>query len=235
MAKSLSKTHTQLKLDQLLYDVHQFLVAHPPPVWTTYASDTPFRTVKTILHRVVELRGMETLDHLTLIPDSMDSYTYHYLAKSLKISPAVRVIKSGHKLPDKSVSVSVIQPHVEVQNPESEGAQQVETLHQELTVGSRNGDVAVGNGETDSAPAVSAVEESSTLTVVNHERMDRLPAVGSPLQQRRRDNLTPRANQKLGEIFTKIGSKENTVEVIRVCSQIDQEGVRLEIDWTGIA
>jgi cytoskeleton-associated protein 5 len=297
MAKNLVKTHTRLNIDQVLFHTHQFLTAHPPPVWTTYASDTPLRTAKTILHRLAELQGTEILEHLTLIPDGTDSYTYHYLAKSLKISPGVRVIQSVGKKPRRSQELDeresktgrACEPRDSQETVERD-QQKEESLSDKDT--SSSDSVALGNGDVEASktepevsvveasktepevsvveasktepevsvveasktepevsvveasktePEVSVVEASKTepevsvgeseasktdfqesvvegskatglLVVVDSESRDRPLTAGSPLQQRRRDNLTPRINQRLGEIFAKIGSKENTLE-----------------------
>ena len=224
MAKNLAKTHTRLHIDQVLYDIHQFLTSHPPPVWTSYASDTPLRTAKTILHRLAELRGTEALEHLALIPDSTNSYTYHYLAKSLKISPGVRVIRAVGKTSRRPQEVDARDPEKPRGSPQpgepekQKDSRETVEIERPKEEGSSNS-VAVGNGDVEEDKAeteVSVVErpKSTELPVVEKESGNRPPAAGSPLQQRRRDNLTPRINQRLGEIFTKIGSKENTLEVI---------------------
>lgn len=72
-----------MNLDLILAELHDFLKAHPSSYWKQQSSDTPIRTVKTIIHSMVKLRGDEILDHLTRIPDPDNSELVPYLKKLL--------------------------------------------------------------------------------------------------------------------------------------------------------
>lgn len=57
MVRMLPKMISDLNVDKILADLHQFLKAFPSQTWKTRSSDTPLRTVKTILHSLVKLKG----------------------------------------------------------------------------------------------------------------------------------------------------------------------------------
>ena len=46
-----------LNLDRILLDLHVFMKAFPSSLWKTRPSDTPLRTVKTLLHTLTKLKG----------------------------------------------------------------------------------------------------------------------------------------------------------------------------------
>ncbi len=77
--------HTPNPLDAsvTLKDIDDFLKAYPSLFWKSQESDTPLRTVKTILHTMVKVRGESILDHLTLIEDLQSSEMLAYLHKLL--------------------------------------------------------------------------------------------------------------------------------------------------------
>merc|ERR1719220_2270048 len=70
-----------LDIDVVLSDLHDFLKTYPPSYWKTQDSDTPLRTVKTVLHAMVKVRGDAILDHLTRINDPHTSELVAYLRK----------------------------------------------------------------------------------------------------------------------------------------------------------
>jgi cytoskeleton-associated protein 5 len=52
-------------LDDVLAEVHDFLKAYPSSYWKGRDSDTPIRTIKTVLHTCIKNLGDEVLHHLT--------------------------------------------------------------------------------------------------------------------------------------------------------------------------
>lgn len=46
-----------LNVDLILSDLHDFLKTYPPSYWKKQESNTPLRTVKTVLHAMVKARG----------------------------------------------------------------------------------------------------------------------------------------------------------------------------------
>lgn len=80
-----------LHYDDILYEVHVFLKDYPTVWWKTKSSDTPLRTIKTILHSVTKTKGAAIMLHLGKIPDTNESEVENYilrLLKSLKLEEA---------------------------------------------------------------------------------------------------------------------------------------------------
>ena len=48
-----------MKVDQILLDIHTFLLTHPDQMWKNRADDTPLRTIKTILYTLGKLKKQE--------------------------------------------------------------------------------------------------------------------------------------------------------------------------------
>jgi len=109
-------TKQRLKVNQLLLDIHNFLVASPPAIWKKRLADKvpltdmPFRTVKTILHELINALGFKVFEHLDLISDPEKSYVHQYLTymindrerKAEKESPANVSENSGSPKSDNS-------------------------------------------------------------------------------------------------------------------------------------
>ena len=101
---------TTVNLDQLLLEIHQFMVGYLGVVSSPSPEDTPFRTIKTILFHVTNILGAKVrtcvcvfvheydlpsppspllppstqiLDHLSLIKDSNRSKVTIYIRKTL--------------------------------------------------------------------------------------------------------------------------------------------------------
>ncbi|XP_068623237.1 protein mini spindles [Battus philenor] len=72
--------------DAVLYKIHLFYKAYPNSYWkkNTDISDTPYRTVKTLVHTLVKMKGALITNHLTQIPDVNESDLHPYLHKVLK-------------------------------------------------------------------------------------------------------------------------------------------------------
>ena len=56
-----------------------FFQAYPTSYWKKQDSDTPLRTIKTLLHSFVKCKGDEILDHLTRVDDPENSELVVYL------------------------------------------------------------------------------------------------------------------------------------------------------------
>ena len=57
---------------------------YPSAIWKDRPSDTPIRTIKTIIHTLVRLQGEAILSHLGTIDNLKDSELEAYLQKLLK-------------------------------------------------------------------------------------------------------------------------------------------------------
>ncbi|XP_064635641.1 cytoskeleton-associated protein 5-like isoform X2 [Lineus longissimus] len=73
-----------LNVDLIILDLHLFLKAFPKTFWKERSSDTPFRTIKTVLHSLAKLKGDRVLKHMTLIDKPSESEMESYLLKVLK-------------------------------------------------------------------------------------------------------------------------------------------------------
>lgn len=71
--------------DSVLHKIDLFYKAYPNSYWrNSDISDTPNKTVKTLVHSLVKLRGGAITNHLTKIPNVQDSDLYLYLLKVLQ-------------------------------------------------------------------------------------------------------------------------------------------------------
>jgi hypothetical protein len=80
----------RINVPELLAEVHSFLTSLPPIEWKMRSNeglafqDLPLRTVKTILHEIVQHCGIKVLNELALIPDPEDSFVLSYLKAMLQ-------------------------------------------------------------------------------------------------------------------------------------------------------
>lgn len=59
VVRSLPKNISDVKVDQILLDIHTFLLTHPDQMWKNRADDTPLRTIKTVLYTLGKLKKQE--------------------------------------------------------------------------------------------------------------------------------------------------------------------------------
>ncbi|XP_058466116.1 protein mini spindles isoform X3 [Malaya genurostris] len=65
-----------LEYDAVLLEVHEFMLALPSVWWQQRPSDTPLRTIKTIIHNMTKIKGNSILQHLNKIPSHSELNTY---------------------------------------------------------------------------------------------------------------------------------------------------------------
>ncbi|CAK9821655.1 Protein mini spindles [Anthophora retusa] len=70
-----------LDYDTILLEVHRFLKDYPSVWWKKRKSDTPLRTIKTILHSMTRVKGSTILSHLTRINNTNESELHSYLIR----------------------------------------------------------------------------------------------------------------------------------------------------------
>lgn len=99
-----------LIVEDLLLNIHEFLVTAPPNYWkarsitsTQKQSDLPLRTVKTILHELVNKMGDTTMEYSIAIPEG---HTMQYITQML--NNYHRKTSSGVSTPSKSKRDAVI-------------------------------------------------------------------------------------------------------------------------------
>lgn len=80
--KIMPERANDLEYGDILLEVHEFMVLLPTTWWQQRPSDTPLRTVKTIIHNMAKIKGTQILQHLNNIP--IHSEIHSYLLKILK-------------------------------------------------------------------------------------------------------------------------------------------------------
>ncbi|XP_018400371.1 PREDICTED: cytoskeleton-associated protein 5 [Cyphomyrmex costatus] len=81
IVKTMSNWAADLDYDTVLLEVHRFLKDYPTTWWKKRKSDTPLRTVKTVLHSMTRVKGSSILNHLTLINNTNESELHAYLIR----------------------------------------------------------------------------------------------------------------------------------------------------------
>ncbi|KRT82537.1 HEAT domain-containing protein [Oryctes borbonicus] len=84
----------EIDYDSVLLEIHIFFKDFPNSWWKTRESDTPVRTIKTIVHSMVKMKGAGLMMHLGKIPNTNDSEMEAYilrLLKGLKMEGAMKV------------------------------------------------------------------------------------------------------------------------------------------------
>ncbi|XP_030375807.1 protein mini spindles isoform X2 [Scaptodrosophila lebanonensis] len=74
--KMLPERSNELNYDAVILEVHEFMLALPSTWWQNRPSDTPLRTVKTIIHNMAKVKGNAILQHLNQIPTHSELHTY---------------------------------------------------------------------------------------------------------------------------------------------------------------
>ncbi|XP_020818600.1 protein mini spindles isoform X1 [Drosophila serrata] len=74
--KMLAERSNELNYDAVILEVHEFMLALPSTWWQNRPSDTPMRTIKTILHNMAKVKGNAILQHLNQIPTHSELHTY---------------------------------------------------------------------------------------------------------------------------------------------------------------
>lgn len=72
--------------DSVLLEVHHFLKKFPSSWWKSKEVDTPLRTVKTILHSSVKVKGGTIMLHLGKISNTSESEVESYILRILKVN-----------------------------------------------------------------------------------------------------------------------------------------------------
>jgi hypothetical protein len=72
-----------------------FLQDFPSASWKKRPSDTPVRTIKTILHCMTKIKGNRILLHLSRIDNLNESELQSYLMKLIKVCAERKAVLSG--------------------------------------------------------------------------------------------------------------------------------------------
>lgn len=87
MVRMLPDIINDLNLDRILLDTHLFLKEFPSASWKTRPNDLPLRTIKTVLHSLVKLKGAKIIPHMSSIDSAENSEVKAYLQKILHNDP----------------------------------------------------------------------------------------------------------------------------------------------------
>ncbi|XP_018326942.1 protein mini spindles isoform X2 [Agrilus planipennis] len=74
----------ELDYDSILLEIHNFLKDYPSAWWKTKPSDTPLRTIKTIVHSMTKAKGGQLMLHLGKVPNTSESELESYILRLLK-------------------------------------------------------------------------------------------------------------------------------------------------------
>ncbi|XP_049825977.1 protein mini spindles isoform X2 [Aethina tumida] len=94
----------QIDYDSVLLEIHFFLKEFPTTWWKSRESDTPLRTIKTILHATVKQRGASICLHMSKIPNTKESELEAYINKLIKMmktdenKPVVPLTRAYHNM-----------------------------------------------------------------------------------------------------------------------------------------
>lgn len=80
----------ELEFPAILREIHEFLVELPPAWWQKRPSDTPFRTIRTIIHSLAKIRNTRIFDDIPAdIPQGSELFSY--ITRILKVSTWLNV------------------------------------------------------------------------------------------------------------------------------------------------
>nr|CAH0109138.1 unnamed protein product [Daphnia galeata] len=106
IVRNLNDWINTINISTILVDLHNFLKTYPSSVWKDRQSDTPIRTIKTIIHTLVRLQGDAILSNLGTIDNLKESELEPYLQKLLK-SGVSKEKDATNKLPTSDQQSSV--------------------------------------------------------------------------------------------------------------------------------
>lgn len=75
----------ELEFSAILREIHVFLVELPPSWWQQRPSDTPYRTIRTIIHSLAKIRNTRIFDDIPAdIPQGSELFSY--VTRIVKVS-----------------------------------------------------------------------------------------------------------------------------------------------------
>ena len=88
MARNITTIVETLNIDRVLGDMDRFMRAYPSNTWKERPSDSPLRTIKTILHAIIRLKG-KSVSIICLI-----LYQHKCLISNSKYSVKLKLLES---------------------------------------------------------------------------------------------------------------------------------------------
>lgn len=75
--KMMPDRSSELEFSAILREIHVFLVELPPVWWQQRPSDTPYRTIRTIIHSLAKIRNTRIFDDIPAdIPQGSELFSY---------------------------------------------------------------------------------------------------------------------------------------------------------------
>ncbi|XP_076386663.1 msps cytoskeleton-associated protein 5 isoform X2 [Megachile rotundata] len=111
IVKTIPNWAADLDYDTILLEVHRFLKDYPSIWWKKRKSDTPLRTIKTVLHGMTRVKGSTILSHLTRINNTNESELHSYLIRLIATFKADE-INTNPKTSTKLSSTGKTQEHL---------------------------------------------------------------------------------------------------------------------------
>jgi len=87
--KVLPERVEELNFESVLYEINMFLMNLPSSWWMSRPTDTPLRTIRTIIHNMTRIKGSGILVHVTNI--NACNELHHYVLKVLKKEQLVSI------------------------------------------------------------------------------------------------------------------------------------------------
>lgn len=75
----------EIDYDVVLLEMHNFMKTYPSSWWKD-KTDTPLRTVKTVLHTLTKMKGDAIMEHVCKIPNPKESEVEMYILRVLKVN-----------------------------------------------------------------------------------------------------------------------------------------------------
>lgn len=85
--KIITERSSELNYGEVLFEIHNFMTALPTAWWAQRPSDTPLRTVKTVVHNMAKIKGDAIMNDLSRIPEHSELHIY-----------LIRVLKVNHQI-----------------------------------------------------------------------------------------------------------------------------------------
>ncbi|KAI8812683.1 armadillo-type protein [Cladochytrium replicatum] len=240
-----------LEVNRLLLDVHNFLTSAPPNEWKKRVAqkvvpqaDMPLRTVKTILHELINALGENVYDHTTLIQSPEISPAVMYLRQMIESDRkrGIEIAKSNNPLSRGSSSASIAAGSVDsqIQPAMNEPSLALKLMNVRPTPSTNGIDSALNGGGSrtsfaplprlgqqqqpqsqtlgspELAPAVPTGIRSPRSSLLQLEASKGLPAIGPSAISAAAPPLTPdEVETRLKAIFERVSAREYSKQGIQ--------------------
>jgi cytoskeleton-associated protein 5 len=203
-----------INIPDLLLHVHDFLLKTPPSEWKRRSAeklipqaDMPLRTVKTIIHEIVNILGEKVYDNLNLIQNLQQSHAVNYIQQ---------MIDSGRRKQIGNDIGSASSLAASVPSGSLQGSSLSE--RSSITIDNRSGSTSINHGpdsssRLESSRSISSSHHSSVNNSIND--LQQTSHSNSSVFNGSRNAMTEaEADALLTVIFKRIGQKDETKQGI---------------------